>query len=75
MMHCKLKSSWFSAIAFFAVGYKFQSPNDDWIEGNGKHNSNSGKSWTNITTDYDLSFVTASGSCSKGSPFTFFPLI
>jgi hypothetical protein len=75
MMHCKLKSRRLSAIAFFAVGYKFQSSNDVWIEGNGEHNSNPAENLTNIPTDFSLAAEVIAWTCCKGSLFTFFSLI
>ena len=52
MMHCKLKSGRLSAIAFFTRGYKFQTSNDDWIEGNSEDNSAPAEILTNTLTDH-----------------------
>ena len=49
---CKLKSGRLSAIAFFTRGYKFQTSNDDWIEGNSEDNSAPAEILTNTLTDH-----------------------
>ena len=55
---------------FFAVGYKFRSSNDDWIEDIGEDNSNPAEHLTNIAT------VSAGGviTCRKPVHFLFLNL-